>query len=321
MSVQHLRSPGVLITGAHGFIGRHMAARLGSQGFRVFGLGHGNWPEAERFGVAHWLNGEVVSANLRSLQRANGTPDLVFHFAGGSSVGASLAQPHEDFVRTVGSTAELLEWLRLEAPEARLVAVSSAAVYGGGFPGPIRESEIGTPYSPYGYHKAMMEGLCRSYASSFGLRAVVARLFSVYGPGLRKQLLWDACSRLASGTEVLTLGGTGQELRDWTDVRDVAAALQTVAPCADVNVPVINIGTGISTPVQDIALRLLDCWAHQAGRSVPVAFDGRSRPGDPFSLVAGQGRLAQLGFAFQTDWRSGVADYVRWFRSREGFRT
>jgi len=309
----------VLITGAHGFIGRHMAARMGAQGHRVIGIGHGHWPDCGRHGVTHWLNGEVVSANLRSLQRASGTPDLVFHFAGGSSVGASLAQPREDFVRTVASTMELLEWLRLEAPGALLVAVSSAAVYGSSFAGPITDTDFGTPYSPYGHHKAMMEGLCRSYASSFGTKAVVARLFSVYGPGLRKQLLWDVCSRLASGMKALKLGGSGQELRDWTDVRDVVRALQVVALSANEQVPVINIGTGTGTPVREIAERLVDCWAGGTSQPVPVTFDGRSRPGDPFSLVAKPGRLAHLGFEFQTDWRKGLAEYVQWFRSAEGF--
>ena len=79
--------------------------------------------------------------------------------------------------------------------------------------------------SPYGQHKLMMEQMCRSYAVTFGIRSTVARLFSVYGPYLRKQLLWDLCSRLRSGEQTLVLGGTGAEMRDWTDVRDVARFL------------------------------------------------------------------------------------------------
>ena len=100
-----------------------------------------------------------------------------------------MANPREDFLRTVATTAELLEWLRQEAPRTRLAAVSSAAVHGTGHAGRIAESAPTRPLSPYGYHKLMMERLCRSYASSYGLPCLVLRLFSVDGPGLRKQLL------------------------------------------------------------------------------------------------------------------------------------
>ena len=91
-----------------------------------------------------------------------GPPDYIFHLAGGSSVGASIANPYEDFSRTVATTAELLEWMRLAAQNATLVSVSSAAVYGAGHTGPIREEHALLPFSPYGYHKLMMENLCQS---------------------------------------------------------------------------------------------------------------------------------------------------------------
>jgi UDP-glucose 4-epimerase len=161
--------------------------------------------------VTHWLNGDIQSGNLRLLQQASGTPDVVYHLAGGSSVGVALSNPREDFTRTVATTAELLEWLRVDAPQARLVAVSSAAVYGSGHDGRIAEDATLTPYSHYGHHKRIMEELCRSYAASYGLRVTIARLFSVYGAELKKQLLWDMCTRLSTGSRPLVLGGSGNE--------------------------------------------------------------------------------------------------------------
>ena len=72
----------ILITGAHGFIGKHLAKHLASLGHHVSGLGHGIWPssEASMWGVADWTNGDVHTANLRALQARN-EPDLVFHLA------------------------------------------------------------------------------------------------------------------------------------------------------------------------------------------------------------------------------------------------
>jgi UDP-glucose 4-epimerase len=127
----------VWITGARGFIGRYLARHLHALGCSVSGIGHGGWPvrEAAQWGVSYWMNGEISSSNLGQMYSSVGRPDVVFHLAGGASVGAAVANPHEDFTRTVVSTAELLEWLRQYSQETRIVAVSSAAVYGSGHNG------------------------------------------------------------------------------------------------------------------------------------------------------------------------------------------
>ena len=307
----------ILITGAHGFIGQHLAGTLAQQGHTVIGLGHGTWPDAEAAGcgVTRWLNGDISSSNLHALQAAHGRPETIFHLAGGASVGAAVAHPREDFFRTVATTVELLEWLRQESPQTRLVAVSSAAVYGAGHEGPIAENAVLRPYSPYGHHKLMMESLCRSYGATYGLKAVVARLFSVYGRGLRKQLLWDLCSKLESGGGSVELGGSGNELRDWTDVRDVVLALAQAAPLAEADTPTLNVGSGVATSVRQIAEHLMAAWS---GSTAPrgLAFSGRSRAGDPFSLQADATRLDALGFNWQVPVAQGLADYVDWFKGR-----
>ena len=307
----------ILITGAHGFIGKHLAHWLALQGHQVVGLGHGIWPaaEAESWGVSHWLNGDIQSGNLRLLQQAGGTPDVVYHLAGGSSVGVAIANPREDFFRTVATTAELLEWLRVDAPTARLVAVSSAAVYGAGHEGPIGEDAALTPYSPYGHHKRIMEELCRSYAASYGLRVAIARLFSVYGAELKKQLLWDLCTRLATGARPLLLGGSGNELRDWTDVRDVVRALDFLAAEACSKATVVNVGMGTGSSVRQIATTVARHWPLLDATDA-LQFSGQSRPGDPFSLIANAAVLNELGFAWEIPVDDGLAGYVQWFQSQ-----
>ena len=311
----------ILITGAHGFIGKHLARSLAAVGHQVGGVGHGIWPESEAaaWGISHWLNGDIQPGNLRQLRHAAGTPDVVYHLAGGSSVGLAVENPREDFFRTVVTTAELLDWLRLDAPAAHLVAVSSAAVYGAGHPGQIGEDVALDPYSPYGHHKRMMEDLCRSHAAGYGLHVSIARLFSVFGPGLKKQLPWDLCSRLAKGANPLMLGGSGAELRDWTDVRDVVRALALLGNHPPTMPVVCNVGTGVGTPVRAIAELLCAGWPGQE-RSATLQFSGRSRPGDPFSLVAQPDRLRSLGFEWQIPVAKGLSEYVRWFAgdSRRG---
>ena len=282
----------------------------------MVGLGHGAWPaeEASEWGLAFWFNGDVSANNLAEMYTELGKPSGIFHVAGGSSVGAALANPHEDFQRTVGSTADLLEWIRQHCSDVPLIAVSSAAVYGSGHDGLISEDACLTPYSPYGTHKLMMEELCRSYAVNFGLSIVLPRLFSVYGPELKKQLFWDTCKNLATQGEA-KLGGSGLELRDWTHVSDVAAALVGLLAFADMTAPTLNIASGRPVSVYEVVTALAHAWL--PGSPPRIEFSGQSRAGDPYSLCADVGRLGAMGMSCATSVRDGVVEYVQWFRTQK----
>jgi UDP-glucose 4-epimerase len=139
------------------------------------------------------------------------------------------------------------------------------------------------------------------------------RLFSVYGPNLRKQLLWDICSRLEAKEQLLALGGTGNEIRDWTDVRDVARLLSSLAePSLPQTFRVINGGAGRGTSVADIAAHLIRQW----GGNTVVRHSGVNRPGDPLSLLADDAMLRHIGFDWRIPLDHGLADYVAWFKGQ-----
>ena len=92
----------IWITGAKGFIGQHLARYYATNGNAVFGLGYGYWKNAiNESNLSAWLEGEISRFNLTRLRLLHGTPDLVVHLAGGASVSASIANPHEDFSRTI----------------------------------------------------------------------------------------------------------------------------------------------------------------------------------------------------------------------------
>ena len=120
----------IWITGARGFIGRHLAAYLAQEGHIVLGLGHGAWPDDQlrKWGVSFWLNGDIETYNLRQLLSQSGCPEVIYHLAGGSAVGTSFVSPLEDFNRTVDSTARLLEWIRRDGLTTKTICISSAAV-------------------------------------------------------------------------------------------------------------------------------------------------------------------------------------------------
>ena len=291
------------VTGAAGFLGAAVAAALVRAGWRVAGF---DLMPGWAGGCAHWFAGEVGRAPLARAASEIGTPELVFHAAGGSSVGASVADPETDFARTVLSLREALAFLDADAPNARLIYPSSAAVYGTASAGPLGEASPLQPISPYGRHKLQAEA---EIAEAKG-DAVILRFFSLYGPGLRKQLLWDLAQRLALKPERLELSGAGAELRDFLYVDD---AVRLVGLAAEVPVAagplIVNGGRGEAVTVRHVAETL----AGAIGSDARIGFSGETRPGDPAALVADISRARALGFEPQVDLEEGARRFARWF--------
>jgi UDP-glucose 4-epimerase len=294
------------VAGAAGAIGRHCVALLRERGWTVGGIGHGNVGWEPPGGIDTWVAGDVSTDNLDALRERLGTPELFVNLAGGSSVGPSLRLPLADFERTVLASVRILNWIWHNAPGARISFASSAAVYGAGYDGAIIEDAPLHPLSPYGHHKMMMEANARYWGQAFGIRTVVVRLFSVYGPGLRKQLVHDLCSRLSATPPELTLSGGGAETRDWLWIEDAARLLVDAAEMASVQAPVFNGCTGVGTPVSEIAGELASLW----GGSTTIRFDGNARAGDPAHLVGDPSRTFGMGFRPSIELAEGLVRTV-----------
>lgn len=298
-----------LVTGAYGFLGRHVARAAAAAGWEVHGLGHGAWARDEwrAWGIAEWHDGDVT---LDTLEAHGRDPDLIVHCAGSGSVAFSMAHPRQDFARSVATTLDTLEYIRLHCPRATLVLPSSAGVYGQVDTLPIAVTGPLRPISPYGMHKKIGEDLTRSYAATFGINAAVVRLFSVYGPELRKQLLWDACRRLSQGE--VSFGGTGDEQRDWIHVEDAAALILGAATAASSVCPVANGASGVGVPTRHI----VEALARLLGTGLQPQFSGEVRAGDPPHYIADVAEARDWGWRPRRTLDDGLAEYVAWFRDQ-----
>jgi UDP-glucose 4-epimerase len=136
----------------------------------------------------------------------------------------------------------------------------------------------------------------------------IVRFFSVYGCGLRKQLLWDACCKFANYDTVFM--GTGEEVRDWLHVEDAANLLLAATEHASAECPTVNGGSGEGVTVRDVLLHLAGSLPQ---RGLIPTFSGSQRTGDPSRYVADIERSKAWGWQPKRFWIEGVAEYAAWW--------
>jgi UDP-glucuronate 4-epimerase len=319
MSVMGAKFDKVLVTGAAGFIGSHLAERLATAGHPVegvdcltdyydIGLKRANLEAIEAAGC-HVTAADLATADLLPLLSGI---DVVFHLAGQPGIRASWGTGFESYVRhNVVATQRLLEACR-SADIRRLVFASSSSVYGNAPKYPTSENDLPQPHSPYGVTKLAAELLCLAYERNFALPTVLLRYFSVYGPRQRPDMGVHRLIDAALTGRTFPLYGDGRQVRDMTYVEDVVRATLLAAA---VDLPagtVINVAGGAATSMID----LIGAVERIAGSSVPMARHPDA-PGD-VAETGGSTELAHaaLGWRPQTSLLEGLALQIAWHRDR-----
>lgn len=298
----------VLITGAGGFLGSNVAARFKLHGYGVIGVGSPP-RHRETSQIDEW---HIGTLSPRLLDDISVVPDCVVHCAGGALVRQTQEAPLEDYERTVAGAVYVLDYLRRKAPGARLILASSAAVYGASEKMPITEATALRPISLYGRYKKAVEEIAAGYAETYGFGMFGVRFFSLYGAGLRKQLLWDACEKFRAGR--FDFGGSGNETRDWIHVRDAADLIFCLAQTdGQRGATFINGSTGVSIRVSAI-LRLLERQFFEESR---LSFSQFSRPGDPLDYCGDAKLSHSLGWAPAIAVEQGVIEYAKWYKDQK----
>lgn len=244
-------------------------------------------------------------------------PDVLVHAAAPASVSASVESPADDFHGAVPTFFDLLHAVRRLAPDCRVVFISSAAVYGDPAVLPIAEELPPAPISPYGFHKLLCETLATEFHRLYGLGVCTARVFSAYGPGLRRQVLWDICQK-ARHQPVVELSGKGNETRDFIHVQDVCRAVMCIIDGAEFRGEVYNVASGVETSVRTLAENVLAALQEVYGGEYCLQFSGQRRPGDPVRWRADIGKVQSLGFVPTVGLSQGTRDFVAWVTQRAG---
>lgn len=298
----------ILITGARGFIGSKLTEMFCDNGDIVEGwdLISGDCGNVTVKKVDMGREDDVFS-HLKAF-----CPDIVIHCAGSADVGRSVEYPEMDYHGNVTLTHHLLFGLhKLGLLNTRFVFLSSAAVYGNPVALPITEDMKCNPLSPYALHKVMCEDICEYFSKNYGMDVKVARIFSAYGRGLKKQIFWDMYNK-SQKTGRLDMFGTGKESRDYIHVDDVIQALYLLATTKSDGM-LFNVANGEEVSIQSATEHFADCAG--IGRD-SIAFNGVVREGDPLNWRADISRVKALGYRKSVMMEEGLKDYYTWVREQ-----
>ena len=295
----------VLVLGAGGFLGRAIIEHFVALQWQVCGLSRNASPFISSLPVT-WQRMELPDPGFIDLLDAE-RPDLLIHAAGTANVGQSLREPNHDFQQSVSVWMHVLDSLRRSRAQSRVILLSSAAVYGNPKKLPIYEEDLPAPISPYGYHKHMCEEIAQYFVALYGMSICSVRIFSAYGNGLRRQVLWDICQKALS-SQVIELMGTGDESRDFIHAKDIARTLAYIAEYGNFHAGLYNVASGVSTTIQQVASLLVQAL----GTENLIHFTCQQRSGDPRYWQADITKLNALGFVPEVSLQEGLYTYARW---------
>lgn len=249
----------------------------------------------------------ILSPDFAELFQKNDF-DVCINASGSGNVGYSLNQPLSDFYFNTASVIHVLDAIRKFTPQCKYIHISSAAVYGNPEKLPVSETSTICPMSPYGWHKLQSEAICREYYDIYNVACSIVRPFSVYGPGLRKQLFWDVFQKWKNNNSQVSLWGTGKESRDFIYIADLVEAFDVLIETAPMKAEVYNLAAGTEVTISDAVNHFFSNF----DSPVKVCFSGDVKPGDPVNWRADISAITGLGFTPKRSLQAGLAQTAKW---------
>jgi len=281
----------VVVTGGAGFIGSHLAAHLAEGGFRVVAV-----DSLERATAVKRLEEVGVPLVVGDVRHVDLPPaDVVVHAAAYINVEESWERPYDYMWNNAAATARVAN--QCAETGARLVYISSAAVYGEPQRLPIDENHPTKPLSPYGLSKLAGEQMTQMLAPG----AAVLRLFNVYGPGQTGPYAGVVSKFIERAKRGLppVIYGDGTQTRDFIHVADVAQFVEVVLDRGAAGV--YNVGTGRAVSIRELAAIVMQL----AGLSGEPLY-GPPRPGDIKHSTADVSKAKALGWQPQISLEEGL---------------
>lgn len=292
----------ILVIGSKGFIGSHCVDYF-SREHEVWGC-----DVVLDYNTPNYISIDAVDSDFLGIfeQRQY---DVCINCSGAANVPFSLEKPFNDFKLNALNVFKLLEAIRKHAPKCKFITMSSAAVYGNPEKLPIVEGQKRIPVSPYGYHKVMAEMICEEYSRFWNVKTCCLRIFSAYGPRLKKQLFWDLYHKIKDQDEP-TLWGTGRESRDFIYISDIVRIIDLAINYSKFDGETVNVANGKQITIAEVA----ETVRKVMGTPKEIKFNGAERKGDPINWEADIDVVKNWGYEPSVELEEGVKKYISWVK-------
>ncbi|HNS32920.1 MAG TPA: GDP-L-fucose synthase [bacterium] len=306
----------VLITGGHGFLGKHVISCLGRKG-----------KTAELF-VFHKREFDLrIESDVKKLFRHCGKIDFVIHLAGDvGGIGYNRKLPGDVFYNNLMMNTLLMEYSKLNGT-GKFVGIGTVCSYPKLASIPFKEEDLWSGYpeetnASYGLAKKMMLVQGQAYRKQFNFNAIHLLMINLYGPGdnfdvenshVISGLIRKFDEAKLKGFKEVTAWGTGKATREFLYVEDAAEAIIAAAERYDKPEPV-NIGSGIEISIRDLA----DLIAELSGFSGNIKWDSSKPDGQPRRRLDVYSAEREFGFRAKTSLEEGLEKTIEWYRKKKG---
>lgn len=292
----------ILVIGCYGFIGSHVVQYFENCGNNVFGADIMPFEGKNYFYIDPLINNYLPIFESYPF-------DICVIASGTALIQHSFIDPQNDYKNNTELPFRILDAIRKFQPNCKVISFSSAAVYGNPVSLPIDEKLVINPISPYGYHKAMSELVCKEFYHCYSIQTLSLRIFSVYGPGLKRQLLWDLYQKMKLSSDII-IDGTGKESRDFIFIDDLCKVLDIIIERASFDGNVINVANGKEIFIGELVKYFFETLAWKGN----FRFSGTNRKGDPLNWKSDISLLKSLGYTQEISFEDGVKNYVKWLK-------
>lgn len=282
----------ILITGVYGYIGSQLFIHLRKKYKNLYGIGR------KKISFKKFKNCLDSKITSKSLSKLRIKPQIIIHCSGSGSVRESEKNKKKDFYDNVKSLKVLLKFFNKN--KYHIIYLSSAAVYG-----ETTKSKINlNPISTYGKNKLLAENLIKSEKSK-NFSYTILRIFSLFGVGLRKQLLWDTCKKIKN--KKFKYYGTGNELRSWISIKKLIKYIEITLKREKIN-KIEDISGNFSIKNKIVINKIHELMK---SKKKPI-FNKENRKGDPVNLVPNSLYKNKIQFK-KKDFYRDLKEYINWF--------
>lgn len=299
-----MKSKKIVIIGSEGFIGKNLVHFLRKMNFDVWGC------DILPLNIPQYFSVSMDNTSFDTVFKEGF--DICINCSGAANVPASIKNPFHDFNLNTANVLKILDSIKSFSSHCKFINLSSAAVYGNPESLPIQENSKLAPVSPYGWHKLQAENICREFYECYNIGTLSLRIFSAYGDGIRKQLLWDVYQKSLKSKNI-EFWGTGKETRDFIYIDDLVNVIYLVVQNATFDGSTINVANGLEINIEDVISSMLEVLNWQ-GKYI---FVGQNRDGDPTRWVANIDKIRSLGYEMQYTFHEGVEKYCQWLKKEE----